>query len=419
MMEVEDSYDPDSLPALLPLYYKRCFPFKHYVGWLSYGHPKGEYWAHREIAFILKGDVHLRYQSFGSEAEFEKAVLSLNPEKIDIGPVYSHPPSERKRVQPEEFQARERELVFDIDLTDYDDTRQCCQGGDVCTKCWRLMTAAVVVMEAALREDFGFRHTLWIFSGRRGVHCWVADKVARSLSNDARASVAEYLQVLSGGEKQRKKVSLPSPPNALHPAIDRAVKILTEQVDLATIAEEQGWLADDDSVRRMMELISDSEIAERVETNLLSLPAPSRWRGLELCLSKEPTDKVAESNLAWKEIVLQLAYPRLDINVSKGTNHLLKSPFVIHPKTGKVAVPINPGNAHLFDPGKVPTLFLLHSQLSQMKENESNSNRRPLDYKRTDLADYVAVFANFVDELLKDDAETKCAFSSSSHTLQF
>ena len=39
----------------------------------------------------------------------------------------------------------ERELVFDIDLTDYDDVRSCGKEGHICTRCWPLMALAVQV----------------------------------------------------------------------------------------------------------------------------------------------------------------------------------------------------------------------------------------------------------------------------------
>lgn len=48
-----------------------------------------------------------------------------------------------------------------------------------------------------------------------------------------------------------------------------------------------------------------------------------------------PKPKTSTNILA--EIMIQFAYPRLDIAVSKGLNHLLKSPFVVHPKTGNIS----------------------------------------------------------------------------------
>ena len=54
-------------------------------------------------------------------------------------------------MKKEAFFTVERELVFDIDLTDYDDVRTCCSGAKICHKCWPFMTAAIKVMDVAIK----------------------------------------------------------------------------------------------------------------------------------------------------------------------------------------------------------------------------------------------------------------------------
>merc|ERR1712224_617739 len=87
-----------------------------------------------------------------------------------------------------------------------------------------------------------------------------------------------------------------------------------------------------------------------------------------------------EAKVVLKEIVLHFTYPRLDINVSKQMNHLLKSPFVAHPKTGKVCVPIDPANLDNFDPAKVPTIGKLVEELSVSKDPRQTSLQPYLHY---------------------------------------
>ena len=63
----------------------------------------------------------------------------------------------------------ERELVFDIDLTDYDDVRTCGKEGHICSKCWPLMAAAVKVGGAGWLSAAGGRW-MGLFSPGSAAH---------------------------------------------------------------------------------------------------------------------------------------------------------------------------------------------------------------------------------------------------------
>merc|ERR1712039_332876 len=103
----------------------------------------------------------------------------------------------------------------------------------------------------------------------------------------------------------------------------------------------------------------------------------------------------AELKMFLKDIVLQYTYPRLDINVSKQMNHLLKSPFVVHPKTGRVCVPIDPENVEAFDPLKVPTIGRLVEEMN-----------RTGDVNQTSLKEYTHFFeVSFLQPLERESAQ--------------
>ncbi len=165
---------------------------------------------------------------------------------------------------------------------------------------------------------------------------------------------------------------------------------------------------------------------------------------------------------AKQDVVLEHTYPRLDIEVSKKLNHLLKSPFVVHPGTGRVCVPIDtrprPADGDgeedpvdAFDPLAVPTVQQLVAEIDawrggddedgsggggdddgdgvdgdevgdgakvKVKKEESEDvslealpgasrrGRRNLhDWEKTSLRPHIEYFRSFVLALMRDERE--------------
>uniref|UniRef100_M4EI97 DNA primase n=1 Tax=Brassica campestris TaxID=3711 RepID=M4EI97_BRACM len=359
---------------------RNLFPYTDIHKWLSYGHDGKHpgcdeyYFGRREFSFTLENDVYLRYKSFKSVSSLEHAIKSCFPYKIDIGAVYSVDPDKRhaySQTGTNVFTPVERELVFDIDITDYDDVRYCCSGADVCSKCWPLMTVAIKVIHTSLKEDFGFKHILWVFSGRRGVHCWVCDPKARRMTNEQRSAVAEYFRVYKGNENNARKVALMG--YSLHPFLARSYVDFLKGFFEGELQANQSIFSTKDKYDKILEMISDediqSELREKWEKSAnrssLSEEAISlvRWEQLKNTLQSKK-HKAPTLRMCVEEIVFTFTYPRIDLEVSKQMNHLLKAPFCVHPKTGRVCVPIDPNNCDEFDPLAVPTLSQLIEEIN-------------------------------------------------------
>lgn len=371
-------------------YYKKCFPYKKIFKWLSYGRtqkkdtapPESEYFNRREISYMIPSmtdsseEFCVRHRCYKNAELFRKDVESNNPNRIDIGPVCDMIPSKNQDTTTLKAEAIEREFVIDIDMNDYDGIRTCCKDKKVCESCWKYLTAAYEVLKEALEKDFGFRHILWVFSGRRGIHLWVCDERARIMENDCRKGVTSYLNITVSSDKINSLVQSSVHSNPNYRLFVRSFEILKKKFE-DFMVKEQAFFAYKKNVSKvlsvMTRLITNDKNAmnevkkleklnkdlEKILTNKLKNFDENKKRNpkgknceIESEVSSEIFSKMIKfldsdpifedvKSQFMKEIVIGLMYPKIDFHVSAQTNHLLKCPFNIHSSTGMISVPID------------------------------------------------------------------------------
>ena len=390
-MQIEEKEKKDEyiLPkGGMKIYYSNYFPYDMYFSWL--GHGEVDQFQRREFSFTLENDVYFRFQSYKNSEELKSKLIQYCPKKIDIGAMYNVLPTEHKTADP--FFPQEKEIVFDIDMTDYDDIRTCCQEAKLCNKCWKYMIVAYKILDMILKEDFGFQHILYAFSGRRGIHAWLCDERARKLKDDGRIAIANYIKYKLANVKMDISPELKEP---LHPMYERAIKVCDEY--FKDVLDEQNLLNNEKGQNLLKGLIKAYFVKDYNEAKIQDIlddpevkKSSQKLKFIEEILSKIPKTEVTRG-LCINDFKLNILYPRLDINVSTHINHLLKSPFCIHPKTGLVAVPLSEEDILNFKMDDIPRLDQLVNDFKNGKNNE-NFNK------------YVKFFKGFVEKL-KDDGK--------------
>jgi DNA primase small subunit len=187
----------------------------------------------------------------------------------------------------------------------------------------------------------------------------------------------------------------------------RSLEILKSHFQSDVLQDQDPWETDE-KFDRLLQLLPDRTLNDALKKKWSSAPgraSAAKWADID-ALAKTTKGLNATALLeAKQDIVLEYTYPRLDIEVSKHLNHLLKSPFVVHPGTGRVCVPINTKRLDDFDPIGVPTVTELLGEIDGWTEEGEKEGKSIQDWEKTSLKPYVEYFRSFVLSLMKDERD--------------
>ena len=187
-MNGSQTFDKRVTRANLASYYEDVFPAEEIEQFLTHN---GQYpLKNRDIFLSVRNndndknnDMPIKYARIGSSSpeSLETTLVNLCPYRIDIAGVMCIP-SEQKlmRVLPNKNDNiyTFKELVFDIDTNPFN---------------WSVIKQQMKILDDALRTVFGYQEILHVFSGKKGIHCWVCDEEACELENYKRLEIIDYL----------------------------------------------------------------------------------------------------------------------------------------------------------------------------------------------------------------------------------
>ncbi len=305
-----------------------------------------------------KNDRVQRYKHFGSADEFRACLCRDIPDKIDCGAIcYSYPDVWFPKNSKNKVSIQQREFVLDIDLNDYNDMRNCCTDSNVCDKCWNLIRAAQKLTDKTLLEQYNCKQVLWVFSGRRGVHCWVFDKDYRFAAPSLRGAMLNQLGITQQMHLGHFLVHICDFRIYEHAKIVEPYfnKLIQSQCLLKTTEQIEKLKRNLHSKLQQIPSVASSTTWLELKQAILSV-TDFNWQSIGV---QDGTQLVCK-------LMVWFCAPRFDRNVTKSVSHLLKMPFCVHPKTGLICVPITQHQADVFNPLWAPSLMSVLQRAHQV-----------------------------------------------------
>ncbi|MDH5404350.1 MAG: DNA primase catalytic subunit PriS [Candidatus Heimdallarchaeota archaeon] len=270
----------------------------------------------REFGFERIDKGFTRNKSFKEISHLKEYLFTFPVSGAYIGSVYKdrllQGNRENKPITIHNSEWMGRELLFDLDMDDYQNVRTCdCQGRNVCEICWTLMQDAAEIITDTLEVDFGFKELIWVYTGGRGYHCWVLDANAFTMDQEQRAALIGYMQLIQDPKGNERIDSLGNSSKLLK---ERIYKKLARNFILN---EKNTILQNECGYSKNM-----------LDKARITLDKSNLIQDLMRSIPKDESQ--------FLNALIKRRYPRIDHKVSIDTRRLIRMPESVHIKTKNI-----------------------------------------------------------------------------------
>ena len=257
------------------------------------------------------------------------------------------------------FCGEKKELVFDIDLCDYDeyDIRHCdCRNKKIlCDICWLLIEGVVEVLSYFMKDILGYKSLMWVFSGGKGIHCWINDQQALSLSEQERKNIIK-LVTMNDDKTMLNRLTEPLNPLMKRLYDNRLEKLFIEEgLKKRDILNNKGFI---DRIFKMLDMINTnlkSFLSKEWYSIDGTISSIDKWSKLVAIITNTKQRQQKQVNPC-VFIVFRLLYPILDEQVTSSLSHLIKSPFSINSSSTRISIPLVENDIKTLKIEQLPTL---------------------------------------------------------------
>jgi DNA primase small subunit len=320
----------------IKIYYTKYFPFELIYSWIiKYGE-----FNQREFSIIKLNNSIQRGLKFNSIEDFKHYIIEKDVVRIDIGP-----------YNDGKNNPFEKELIFDVDMSDYDiNHRICCSNDKICEKCWNYILVGIHILKFILEKNFAFKKIMFVNSGRRGFHCWVFDKEVIKLTNETRKCIIEFLKNYQNLSYKFQSIHLLKNHETgiyeflqtLEPYYLKILEILPLEFLIKVIKEIMNPLLFkkiEQNLNELKENLKKEITSDDSSSSSNFFLSKKLWFNYISLIKNQLNNELVQFYIL--AIQFYICFPLLDTNVTQTVNHLLKLPFSLHNKNFGVSLPID------------------------------------------------------------------------------